>query len=335
MRYTVAVTDYTFPTFAPYEAVLADIGAALVVPAQPTLDAFLAVAGEADAVLHEHLDMTGDVVARLSRCRVIAHHGKGVDNIDIAAATAQGVLVANVLDASLYEVAEHVFALALAVARRLRIYDAAVRSGTWHVRSGEPVYVLHGKTLGLIGFGRIAQQVALTGRALGMKVVAYARRPDAMLADHLGVRFVEAREVYAQADVVSLHLPLTAATRCIVGAEELHAMKPGAILINVSRGGLVDERALADALDRGRIFGAGLDVLTTEPPPPGDRLACHPNVLVTPHCAWYSEEGRMDVETRTAKAAVAVLRGYAPESWVNPEAKANFEARFGALRPLT
>jgi D-3-phosphoglycerate dehydrogenase len=333
MSFTVAVTDYTFPSFGPYEAVLGRIGATLAVPAEPTLEAFLAIAGEADAVLHEHLELSGPVVSRLARCRVISHHGKGVDNIDVAGATKLGIVVANVLDASLYEVAEHVFALTLAVARRLCVYDAAVRGGTWDVRSGEPVYRLHGKTLGLIGFGRIAQQVASTARAFGMRVIAYARHTDATLGDALGVRFAPAIEVFASADVVSLHLPLTDETRCIAGARELRAMKLSAILVNVSRGGLVDEDALRSALDDGRIFGAGLDVLTVEPPQAGHALAAHPRVVVTPHCAWYSEEGRMDVETRTAQAAVAVLTGSAPESWVNPEAKANFEARFGALRP--
>lgn len=335
MRHVVAVTDYTFPTFRPYEAVLARIDASLVIPAERTPAAFLAIAGIADAVLHEHLDLTGDVIARLTRCRVIAHHGKGVDNIDVAAATKLGIVVANVLDASLYEVAEHVFALALAIARRIRHYEAAVRGGTWDVRSAEPVYRLHGKTLGLIGFGRIAQQVALTGRAFGMNVVAYARNPDPVLGEHLGVRFLAANEVYDSADVVSLHLPLTSETTRIVGATQLRAMKRTAILVNVSRGGLIDEDALVEALDSGRIFGAGVDVLTAEPPTVAHALVMHPNVVVTPHSAWYSEEGRLDVETRTAQAAVAVLTGSAPESWVNPEAKTTFEARFGALRPFT
>jgi D-3-phosphoglycerate dehydrogenase len=335
MRYAVAVTDYTFPSFAPYEAVLANSDATLVVPQTRTVEGFLAIAGEADAVLHEHLDLTADIITRLERCRVIAHHGKGVDNIDLNCATQKGIVVANVLDASLHEVSEHVFLLALAVARRLRTYDAAVRSGTWDVRCGEPVYRLHGKTLGLIGFGRIAQQVASKGRALGLNVVAYARHPDHELGDHLGVRFVSAPEAFAVADILSLHLPLTPDTREFANRARLREMKATAILINVSRGGLIDEIALIEMLEQGRLFGAGLDVLTEEPPSADHRLAALDNVVLTPHCAWYSEEGRVDVETRTAQAALAVLSGKEPASWVNPEARANFEARWGTLRPLT
>jgi D-3-phosphoglycerate dehydrogenase / 2-oxoglutarate reductase len=331
MTLKAAVTDYTFLNFDAYAAVLGAVGVEIAVPAARDESAFLAIAEDADAVLHEHLDITAEVIHRMPRCRVIAHHGKGVDNIDIAEATRRGIVVANVLDASLYEVAEHVFALALAVARRLRSYDEAVRAGTWDVCAGVPVHRLHGKTFGLIGFGRIAQQVALTARAFGMSVVVYARRPEPALAEHLGVRYMTPEDVAAEADILSVHLPLTADTRHFVGASLLQRMKPTSILINVSRGALVDETALADALEQGRIFGAGLDVLTQEPPAVEHRLTRLPNALVTPHCAWYSEAGRLDVETRTAKAAADVLANREPESWVNPEARAMFEARWGPL----
>lgn len=334
MTLRAAVTDFTFPTFGPYTDVLDRAGVELVVPTEPTLEGFLAIADTADAVLHEHLDLTSTVIARMGRCRVIAHHGKGVDNIDLAAATRQGIVVANVLDASLYEMAEHVFTLALAVARRLRNYSTAVRNGTWHVRSGEPVYRLHGKTLGLIGFGRIAQQVALTGAALGMQVVAYARAPQPLLASHLGVRYVTMDEAIQSADVLSLHLPLTAATHGILNAERIGRMKPTAILINVSRGALVDECALLQALTTGRLFGAGLDVLKHEPAAVDHPLLQLEQVVVTPHCAWYSEEGRADVERRTASAALAVLHQREPESWVNPESRGTFASRWGPLYPF-
>lgn len=335
MALRAAVTDYTFPTFGPYKEVLDRGNVELIIPRQLSLQGFLDVAEAADAVLHEHLDLTAAVLAHMPRCRVIAHHGKGVDNIDVAEATRRGIVVANVLDASLYEVAEHVFALALAVARRVCNYDAAVRRGIWDVRSGEPVYRLHGKTLGLIGFGRIAQQVAITGAALGMRVIAYARAPLDLVATHLGVRFMSMEEVLAGADVLSLHLPLTPQTHGLLDAERLARLKPTAILVNVSRGALVDEHALVQALTGRRLFGAGLDVLTSEPPPPGHPLTQLEQVVITPHCAWYSEEGRADVERRTAAAALAVLSNRQPESWVNPEVRATFESRWGPLQPST
>jgi len=333
MNPVVAVTDYTFPDFSRYERELAAVEATLVVPSDPTPDGFLAIARNADAVLHEHLDLTADVLARMERCRVIAHHGKGVDNIDIAAANARGIVVANVPDASPHEVSEHVLMLFLAVARRLRAYDAAVRSGVWDVRSGEPTYRLHGKVLGLVGFGLIAQHVAQKARALGMRVIVWARRHDAALADRIGAVYAGLDDVFAQADVLSLHLPLKRDTAGIASRPRLSSMKRTAILINVSRGALVDEAALAELLASHRLLGAGLDVLTKEPPDPRHPLATFDNVVLTPHCAWYSEEGRDDVERRTAQSAVDVLQGIEPASWVNPEARLEFEARWGPLRP--
>jgi D-3-phosphoglycerate dehydrogenase len=331
VRFKVAVTDFTFPDFSRYRDELGtDVD--LIVPNRPGADRFVEIAHDADALLHEHLTLSAAVIDRLDRCRVIAHHGKGVDNIALDAASARGIVVANVLDASLHEVAEHVFALAFALARRLTAYDDAVRAGRWDVRVGVPVHRLHGKTLGLVGFGRIAQIVAIRALAFGMSVVTYARHPDAELARRLGVSFADLDTVFAQADVVSVHLPLTAQTERIVSAALLRRMKRTAIFINVSRGGLVDEAALCEALATDRLSGAGLDVLADEPPRDDNRLLRLENVVVTPHCAWYSEEGRDDVERRTAREAARVLAGRAPLSWVNPEALPRFVERWGELQ---
>lgn len=328
-RFTVVTTDYTFPVFANYEAELAGLSARLV-PAQCRIEEeLLAVAVQADALIHEHFVLTRRVIERLERCRVIAHHGKGVDNIAVDAATACGICVANVPDASVHEVSEHVFALLLAVARKLPAYDRAVRAGTWHVSVGEPVYRLAGKTIGLVGFGNLARQVALKARAFGMRALAWARRPSAALAEEYGVAFVGLEALFSQSDIVSVHLPLTEETRGIVTRELLGRMRPSAIFLNVSRGALVDETALVDALAARRIFGAGLDVLADEPPPPGHPLLALDNVVVTPHCAWYSEEGRVDVERRTAREVARVLRGEWPQSWVNPEVRDAFLRRWG------
>ncbi len=331
VRFKVAVTDFTFPDFSRYRDEL-DRVADVIVPDRPGLDAFLAIARDADALLHEHLTLSAAIIDRLDRCRVIAHHGKGVDNIALDAASARGIVVANVLDASLHEVAEHVFALLFAVARRLTTYDHAVRAGRWDVRVGEPVYRLHAKTLALVGFGRIAQLVAVRALAFGMRVIAYARHPDAELARRLGVAFGDLDTVFAQADVISVHLPLTPQTERIVSAALLRRMKRSAILINVSRGGLIDEAALCEALAGGQLLGAGLDVMADEPPLDGNPLLRLENVVVTPHCAWYSEEGRDDVERRTAREAARVLAGEAPQSWVNPEALPRFVERWGHLQ---
>ncbi len=326
--FRVLVTDWTFPDFSRYERELEGLEAELVFPADSSPSAFLDVASSVDALIHEHVNLTPELIRGLTRCRVIAHHGKGVDNIAVDVATERGILVANVTDASLHDVAEHVFALLLNVSRRIPIYDSAVRNGRWHVDVGQPVYRLRGRTLGLVGFGGIAREVAARARGFGMKVIVYMRRPDpAMAADH-GVTFVGLDEVFSASDVVSLHLPLTPETAGIASRSRLRSMKKTAVLINVSRGGLVDERALAEILDERRIFGAGLDVLTDEPPRSDNPLLHLDNVVLTPHCAWYSEEGCEDVESRTARAVARVLRGDWPASLVNPEARPAYESRW-------
>jgi len=327
-KFKVVVTDYTFPDFSRYADELKQLPVDLIIPADETLEAFVAEARDADALIHEHLFLTAAVIDVLERCRIISHHGKGVDNIAVDRATERGIIVSNVLDASVHEVSEHVFALVLALQRKLHDYDAAVRTGRWHVAVGEPVRRLHGSTLGLIGFGNLARHVAIKARAFGMNVVAYARYPTDELVRQYGVKFAPLADVMSTSDVVSVHLPLTPETRAIVSRDMLNRMKPHAVLVNISRGGLIDEQALVEALRTGRIAGAGLDVLVDEPAPPEHPILTLPNVLITPHCAWYSEEGRDDVERRTAREVARVLAGGRPVSWVNPDAARAFAARF-------
>lgn len=331
----VLVTDYTFTDFSRYASELEPTGARLVVPRDNDPEEFMRHAGEADALLHEHLFLTSEIISKLDRCKVIAHHGKGVDNIDVAAATQRGILIANVLDASMHEVSEHVFALMLSLARGLKRADEAVRQGNWHVSDAGPLHRLNGKTFGLVGFGNIARHVARKARGFGMKVNVYARSPSDELARKFDVNFMALDDVFRASDVVSLHLPLNDQTREIASRARLRLMKPEALLINVSRGGLVDESALVDLLKEGRLAGAGLDVLVDEPPSPDNPLLSMDNVLLTPHSAWYSLEGVDEVERRTAREAARVLLGEWPVSLVNPEAKATFEKRWGKMRTAT
>jgi D-3-phosphoglycerate dehydrogenase / 2-oxoglutarate reductase len=324
----VAVTDYTFPDFTNYRAELAGCGAELVIPERQTLEGFLEIARDADAVIHEYLILTEAVLAELKRCRVISHHGKGVDKIDVAAATARGIVVANVLDAAIHEVVEHLLGLMISVARRFSTYQKAVQSGQWNVPIGQPLYRLHGKTLGLLGFGTLARQTALKVRSLGLEVIVYARKPAQADAERYGVRFVDLATLFQQSDILSVHIPHTQETTRLVSRDLIGTMKSTAILINISRGAIVDEEALAEALASGRIFGAGLDVLAVEPPRLDNPLLGLENVVITPHCAWYSEEGREDVERRTAREIARVLKGEWPSSFVNPEVKSNFNQRW-------
>jgi D-3-phosphoglycerate dehydrogenase len=244
----------------------------------------------------------------------VAHFGKGVDNIDVAAATRRGIWVTNVRDANWDEVSNHVLALLLAWARGLIAFDRHVRAGGWSYRGAVPRHRLAGQTLGLVGFGDIARLVAVKAHGLGLKVLAYARRPAA--AEH--VEFAPLADVLRRADVVSIHVPLTAETAGLIGAAQLALMKPSAFLINTARGGVVDKPALVAALRDRRIAGAGLDVIDPEPPLPGDPILALDNVILTPHVAWYSEESREHVTVEAAREVVRILRAERPRSPVNP-----------------
>jgi phosphoglycerate dehydrogenase-like enzyme len=244
------------------------------------------VAG-ADFVLVATVRLDDEALAGASRLRLIQHQGVGYDNIDLAAARERGVPVAICPTGTSVGVAEHVFLLVLAIYKRLLEADASMRRGEWLQWALRPTsFEIAGKTIGLVGLGRIGREVAVRARAFAANVVYFDPvRPDAASERALGVSFLPLDELLAAADVVSLHLPLTPATRHLIDAAAIEQMKPSAVLINTARGPLVDENALVAALRAGRLLGAGLDVFAREPPPPDHPLFALPNVVVTPHVA--------------------------------------------------
>lgn len=230
-------------------------------------------------------------LAQLPDLNMIAVAATGTDIIDLAACRARGIVVSNIRNYSLVSVPEHCFTLILALRRNLRAYDADVDAGRWQQSSrfcllDHPIADLAGSRLGIIGYGALGRRVAAIGRAFGMRISAFSRSPilDAE------VDSVDLDRLLASSDVISLHAPLTEQTRHLIGARELALMKPGALLINTARGGLVDEAALAQALREGSIGGAGFDVLSAEPPVPGNPLLGlrQDNFILTPHIAWAS-----------------------------------------------
>jgi len=233
--------------------------------------------------------LRGDMLARLPKLRMIAVAATGTDNVDIAACKARGIVVSNVRGYAEHTVPEHAFCLILALRRNLLAWREDVKSGKWQAAerfclSGHLVEDLHGSTLGIFGEGSIGQGVARLARGFGMHVL-FADHPPPKATD---VQFTPRDEVLARSDVVSLHLPLTPETKNLIGAAELAKMKRSALLINTARGGLVDERALVEALRAGTIAGAGFDVLSVEPPKGGNPLLelDAPNFILTPHVAW-------------------------------------------------
>jgi D-3-phosphoglycerate dehydrogenase / 2-oxoglutarate reductase len=319
MSFIIAITDYVFPSLDPERAVLEPLGVELRPQQCRSEDEIIALARDAEAVLNCYAKMTARVIEKLKRCKIIARYGIGVDNVDLAAATKAKILVTNVPDYCIDEVSDHALALLLALARRLTAADGAVKAGGWDVVAHAGIRRLRGQTLGLLGFGKIAKALASKVEPLGMKVLVYDPYLDpALIAQH-GVEAVSLDRLLAEADTVSIHVPLSPETRNIVGKRELARMKPTAFLINTSRGGIVDEQVIAVALKEGRLGGAALDVLSVEPPPADHPLRQAPNVILTPHLAFYSRESVIELQTKAAEEVARALKGEPPRCPVNPE----------------
>jgi D-3-phosphoglycerate dehydrogenase len=251
--------------------------------------------------------LTGEVIAHGLSLKVIAKHGAGVDSVDLAAATAQGVLVMVAGDANAAAVAEHAIALILALGRDIPTLADGVRAGRWD-RQGYLGRELRGRTLGVVGFGRIGRRVCQLAGCLGLRCLVLPREP-ASVDPALGQEVDSLAALLEAADIVSLHVPLTPATQGMIDRAALGLMKPGAILVNTARGALVDETALAEALRDGRLAGAALDTLTVEPPPPGHPLLSAPNLIITPHIAAMTDASVTRMGTMAAENIVAVLTG--------------------------
>ncbi|MCB9117894.1 MAG: hydroxyacid dehydrogenase [Caldilineaceae bacterium] len=254
--------------------------------------------------------------------RLIARTGIGVDNVDLAAATARGIVVTNTPDGPSESTAEHTVAMLLALAKRLKQGNDNLAAGKWGPRSGVLVGTeVQGKTLGLVGLGRIGRRVAEICRlAFGMRVLAYDPFVPDDAAAAMGVTPAPLEMVIAEADFLSLHVPATPETVRLMNAERLAAMKPGSYLLNLARGPLVDEAALLDALDRGHLAGAGLDVFDPEPPALDSRLRAHLSVIATPHVASLTLDGRRRMEEMAMDRLLAFFHGERPADIVNPAA---------------
>lgn len=277
-----------------------------------TEEQVIEAAREADALLVQYAPITERVLASLLRCRVVARYGVGIDMIDLAAARRHGITVCNVPHYCGEEVSDHACALMLALARKLEPLHRAVQQGRWDVRVGRPMHRLTGQVLGLLGFGSVARLVARKMRGFGMTIIACDPFVSRDLIAKEAVAAVSQEELFARSDILSIHAALASATLHLLGAKELRSLKQGAILVNTSRGGLIDENALLTLVSDGWLGGVGLDVLESEPPDPDHPLLRLENVIVTPHAAYYSETSVEELKRQTARAAARVLKGQAP-----------------------
>ena len=316
----VVLTDYVWESLDVEKTTLA--GLAELVPLQTKKpEDFIAEAADCDALLNTYAGpITAEVMAKMPKCRIIARYGIGVDTIDLDAATEAGIIVTNNPTYCIEEVAEHTMALLLAAARKVVFYDRLVRAGRWEVPPGKPLFRLAGATLGLVGFGNIARQVAVRAASFGMNVLFSDPFVKQGQFDVPGSA-AELGQVLGQSDFVSVHPPLTPQTRGMIGDDAFARMKPTAWVINCSRGPIVHTDALVRALDAGKIAGAALDTTDPEPLPNPHPLRDRDNVIINPHVAWYSETAMKGLQAGAPGEVRRVLTGTWPVNVVNRAVK--------------
>ena len=310
------LTDYPWGNLDIERETLRAAGIELVAASQSDEASLSALAADCEAIMTCWAKVTRNVIAAAPRCRLVSRLGIGLDNIDVAYATSRGIVVTNVPDYCIVEVAEHTLALLLALARKTAWYHHETKNGRYDLSAGPTMRRVAGQTLGIVGLGNIGRAVAERARAIGLQVVACSHTPK---PDSDFVRMASLDELLTMSDFVSLHLPLSEPTRRMMGPAQFARMKPGAYLINTARGGLIDNEALAAALASDRLAGAALDVQEPEPPdlaiPPWN----DPRVIVTPHAAFVSAEALIDLRTRASRQVATLLAGGRPENVVNPQ----------------
>jgi D-3-phosphoglycerate dehydrogenase len=317
----VAVADSVFPNLDLARAVVSRAGAELRMASAPTPEGIVAAAREADALLVTYAKINSDMIREMKKCRIISRFGIGVDNVDIEAATRQGIVVTKVPDYCIDEVSDHAMALLLSLVRKIPFSSARAHAGRWEMPAVTPIHRLRGTVLGLVGFGRIPQLVAPKAKAFGMRVMAYDPYVPLNVMEQAGVGRLEFAELLKISDYISIHSPLLPETHHLFSDEVFRQMKPGSVIVNTSRGPVVDEAALARALDSKQLAGAALDVLEQEPPV-SSPLFGRDNVILTPHTSFYSVESLEELQTKAAEEVVRVLSGQLPRNPVNPEALA-------------
>ncbi|MBM3934069.1 MAG: C-terminal binding protein [SAR202 cluster bacterium] len=330
MTKRVLVTDYVWPSVEPERAVLAAAGAELVIAPDGNEETLAALAKDVDGILTCFAKVTDKVVRAATKATVIGRYGVGLDNIAVDTATELGIIVTNVPDYCVDEVSTHAMALLLALNRQVVLWDTSTKKTGWgSVPLNLPLNRLRGKKLGIIGFGKIGKATAVKARGFGMEVLANSSQLTDAEAARNGVKKVTLDDLLKESDFVSLHTPLTPATKNIIGRRELALMKPTANLINTARGPLIDEEALYDALSTGKLAGAAVDVVVDIHPPLGHKLLQLPNLIVTPHVAFYSPEAVLELEQRAAGEVASVLQGKMPANVVNPKVLSRARAKVG------
>lgn len=306
----IVVTDATFPHLDEERAVAARYGTTLEEAKCSSPEEVVQAATGADVLLVQFAEVSAAAIDALAPNAAIVRYGLGLDNIDLQAATRRGVRVAYVPDYATGEVADHTAALILTALRKIIPLDRSVRENKWDpIGVARPMIGFRDSVVGFIGFGRIGREVHSRLKPFGFSSIVCDPYAEASTLGELGARVVDLETIFSSADIVTLHAPLTPATRHVVNADRLKLMKPTAVIVNTARGALIDTAALADALAEDRVGGAALDVFEEEPLPADSRLRQFSNVILTPHAAWYSAQSALRVQALAADEVHRHLSG--------------------------
>ena len=312
----IVITDHRFPNIDQETRAVNDVGWNLVVGQAATEDELVALCQDADAVLAGRARINKKVIAEMKRCRIIVRYGIGVETIDVAAASARGIMVANVPDYCIDEVSDHALALLLLLSRQIIAAMTLAARQPWSIAKMPPLHRLRGQVCGLFGLGRIGSLLARKIQPLGMRVVVHDPYLHEKRAADCGVELCSFDDLLKLSDYISLHAPLTGETRHRFGEAAFAKMKPTASLINAARGELIDQGALLAALNSGKIAGAALDVLDSTAA--AASVLHHPKIILTPHSAWLSEEARTTLQASAVAQVIAALQGEKPYGLLNP-----------------
>ena len=314
------MTDKIWADLQIEEKILGEIDADLVLSKGGAPEEICEEGSDCDALMVLFTPMSKKHLDFFKKCKVLVRMGIGTNTVDLARATEKGIMVANVPDYCQEEVADHALALFLEITRKAGMLDRNVKSGGWDMDLANPVPRLQGKTFGLLGCGGIGQRTGRRAAAFGMRLAGYdPYAPEEVFSREKIARFRRLEDFFQACDAVSLHIPLTPETKNIINRDTLKMMKPSAYLVNTSRGPLVDEDALYDALQNGELAGAALDVLCAEPPKSLPKIATARNIVITPHAGWNSEEAIPELRVKAAEEVVRTFREGRPRHLVNKE----------------
>jgi len=304
--FKVVLIEHGYASIEQEREIISAAGGELIDAENLGLKEALRLCEEADAVLFRRIPFTADMIRKLRRCRILLRYGIGTDNVDLKAATEAGIIVGHVPSYCIDEVSVHTIALLLGCVRNIVSTQKKMEQGGWDVHREEPIYRMAGRTIGIVGFGKIGRAVAQKLTGWGLRMLAFDPYFEKSSADALRVQFVDFKTLLAESDYVTLHCPLLPETHHLIDGRTLARMKPGAILVNTARGPVVDANALLGAIEAERIAAAGLDVFEEEPLPVDSPLRSHPRVIVTDHTAWYSEESQAELQKTAAEEIARV-----------------------------